>query len=145
MSLSQQALRDSQKVFQWSKRTLLHRFLEIWGIQTVSAQNYSILICCSLHERTSLNLLFNREMSPMRAPGTLCLCICPSKLTFTIFEDPLAPSLTERPLVRVNYPQYLQLPAHQVSAPIWSSMRQQAGRGGESAGYLWDTDYISCC
>lgn len=52
----------------------------------------------------------------------------PSKLTFTIFEDPLTPSLTERPLVRVNYPQYLQLPAHQVSAPIWSSTRQQAGR-----------------
>lgn len=61
-----------------------------------------------------------------------------SKLTFTIFEDPLTPRLPERPLVSVNYPHYLQLPAHQVSTPIWSSRREQAG-GGARAGKVLDT------
>ncbi|KAK2891773.1 hypothetical protein Q8A73_017438 [Channa argus] len=72
-------------------------------------------------------------------------CKVSLKMTFTFFEGPLTPSLPERRLVSVNYPQHLQLPAHQVSTPIWSSRRRQAGRGGESSGYLWDTDYISRC
>lgn len=97
-----------------------------------------ILICsCDLCQATSHNLRFNQGMSHLVSTMSVCTRARAvlSKLTFTIFEDPLTPSRPERPLVSVNYPQYLQLPAHQVSAPIWSSRRQQAGRQGR--GKCW--------
>lgn len=62
-----------RRYFSSSKRTLLHRFffsLSSW--KCFCAKLLAILICCSLHDTTSLNLLFNQEMSPMHAPGAPC-------------------------------------------------------------------------
>lgn len=144
-----------RRYFNREKETLIHSLFKIWVLQ-----NYwlcwSAAACVRLSPSTCSLIKECHQCTHLvihRAGAWVCMHVCvyiwelaqsfqswPSQS----FEDPLTPSLPERPLVSVNYPQYLQLPAHQVSAPIWSSRRQQAGRGGESAGYLWDTDYISC-
>lgn len=118
----------------------------MWVLKILPVQNYwlfwSAAVCPRLPPSTWSLIKECQQCTHLvrhHAGAWVCVrvtaCTVLLRLTFTIVEDPLTPSLPERPLVSVNYPQYLQLPAHQVSAPIWSSRRQQAGRQGR--GKCW--------
>lgn len=70
-----------------------------------------------------------------------------SKLTFIISADALMLSPPARPPASVNYPRSV-CPAACSSGQCSHMVQQEAAgsqTGRESAGYLWDTDYISCC
>lgn len=130
-----------------ARKTVIHRFSKCWFLKFFLLKTTSYFDLLQSVQDYLPQMIFNQGMSPMHTPADtscwcceyVCMCVTActvlSKLTFTIFEDPLTPSLSERPLVSINYPQCLQLPAHQVSAPIWSSRRQQAGRQGR--GKCW--------
>lgn len=131
LSPSQQVLWASWKVFPWCKRALIHLFfLIIWVLKIVSAPKKCAAPCTRLSRSTCLLIRMCHQCTHLVIhhggacePVRMRACKVLSKLTFTIFEDPLPPSLPERPLVSFNYPHHLQLPAHQVSASIRSSRR----------------------